>query len=333
MQGFDFPPFRSHPLIRGGHMQTILGAYISGITSPREISVRRHVLLDDGDTMMLVDDLPGSNWEPGQDAALLVHGLGGSSESSYVRRIAEKLRRKGVRTFRLNLRGCGEGKGLSKQLYHAGRSKDLHVAIQTIQELCPGSTIFLGGFSLGGNIVLKWLGEFPDEATQMVSRAIAVNPPVCLATCTASLGKKAFGFYDRYFAKLLYRQLVQSFDGNLDQEQYPQPSCIIDFDNMITAPRCGFADAQDYYATCSAGPYVSEIKVPTMIFTAADDPLIPVKILTELKLSESVELHVANSGGHLGYYGRSGVDEDRWWIDWRILEWFFVKQSQKSVLV
>lgn len=304
-------------------MQTILGACISGITTPREVSVRRHVHLADGDCLLLIDDLPVCDWKPGQDAAILVHGLGGSSESSYVRRIAEKLRRNGVRTFRLNLRGCGEGKGLSRQLYHAGRSEDLQAAIDAIRELCPGSKVFLGGFSLGGNIVLKWLGEFPEVAANCVSRAIAVNPPVNLSTCTSAIGDKIFGFYDRYFAKMLYRQLMQSFDGKLDTKQFPQPNRIIDFDEMITAPRCGFVDAQDYYETCSAAPYVSKIVVPTMIFSAADDPLIPQRILHDLKRPANVQLHVANSGGHLGYYGRSGVDADRWWIDWRILEWFF----------
>lgn len=319
---FECPPFKSHPFVRGGHLQTILGAYISGITSPREVSIRRHVQLDDGDCLLLVDDHPVSSWEPGGDVALLLHGLGGSSESSYVRRISEKLRRLGMRTFRLNFRGCGEGKGLSQQLYHAGRTADLQAAITAIQMECPGSAIHLGGFSLGGNVVLKWLGEYADQAESAVRRAVAVNPPVELATCTANISKCAYGFYDRYFAKLLYRQLIQSFDGKLDREVYPQPKRIIDFDNMITAPRCGFRDSQDYYESASAAPFVPQIRVPTLILSALDDPLIPVEILHRLERPAHVQLHISDSGGHLGYYGCTGSDPDRWWIDWRIQEWF-----------
>jgi len=285
--------------------------------------------------LLLIDDLPVSDWQPGSDAVLLVHGLGGSSESSYMRRIAAKFRDLGTRTFRINLRGCGEGKGLSKSLYHAGRTVDLHRAIEEVRRLCPGSTVYLSGFSLGAGIVLKWLGEFPDQALEMVERAIAINPPVDLAACTAAISKKAFGFYDRYFSKMLYRQLQQSFDGNLDQAQFPLPKRIIDFDNAITAPRCGFESAQHYYETCSAAPFVSKILVPTMILSAADDPMIPVRILRDLKRSENVGLHISQSGGHLGYYGRSSTDADRWWMDWRVLEWLQNPETkdQPEVLV
>ncbi len=335
MNRFECTPFRPHPLVVGGHLQTVLGACISGISSPREISVRRRVTLDDGDCLMLIDDLPVSDWQPENDVVLLVHGLGGSSESSYMRRIATKFRDLGTRTFRINLRGCGEGKGLSKNLYHAGRTVDLHRTIEEVRRLCPGSKVSLGGFSLGAGIVLKWLGEFPDQALQMVERAIAVNPPVDLAACTSAIGKKAFGFYDRYFSKLLYRQLQQSFDGNLDQIQFPPPKKIIDFDNTITAPRCGFESAEHYYETCSAAPYVSEILVPTMILSAADDPLIPVQILEDLERPENVGLHIAESGGHLGYFGRGSTDLDRWWMDWRVLEWLKNPETkdQPEVLV
>lgn len=317
----EIPHFRPHLLVQGGHLQTIVGACLSGISAPREISIRRRVEIGDGDQLLLIDDLPGSNWLPGGDVSILLHGLGGSSESSYVRRISAKLRTRGVRTFRLNLRGCGEGKGLARQLYHAGRTEDLQAAIETIAQICPGSRILLGGFSLGGNIVLKWLGEQGAAATAMVTRAVAVNPPVKLSECTRAIGLKMGGFYDRYFAKVLYRQLIQSFDGKLDRVKYPQPRRIIDFDNMITAPRSGFEDAEDYYARCSAAPLIPQVCVPTMIFSAQDDPLIPVRILEELHLPQNVQLSLSPSGGHLGYIGRNGSDPDRWWIDWRVIDW------------
>ena len=304
----------------GGHLQTIFGAWMAGAVHSREISIRRHVELDDGDRLVLLDDFPAGGWRHGGDVAVLVHGLGGSAESPQVRRIAAKLRDQGIRTFRLNLRGCGAGKGLSKKIYHAGRSEDLHAAMELIRDLCPGSPVFLGGFSLGGNIVLKWLGEHPEMTRSLVDRAIAVNPPVNLHACTMAIQKQAFGFYDRYFARMLYRQLSTSFDIT-ESESETEPRRILCFDEAITAPRAGFKNAAHYYDVCSSAQFISRIVTPTMILSAADDPLIPVRILEDLDLSKKVKLHIAESGGHLGYIGCTGHDPDRWWIDWRVVDW------------
>ncbi|TWT58403.1 putative hydrolase [Thalassoglobus neptunius] len=323
-----YPPFRPHPLVVGGHLQTIFGAWISGTQKSREISIRRHIELDDGDQLVLMDDFPASRWKDGDPVAVLLHGLGGSAESPHIRRIAQKLREQGVRTFRLNLRGCGAGEGLSKNLYHAGRSEDLQSAMEVISQLCPGSQVFLAGFSLGGNIVLKWLGEHSETADSLVDRAIAVNPPVDLGACTAAVQRRAFGFYDRYFAKMMFRQLCNSFDKSLIANAIDAPRRIICFDEAFTAPRSGFRSAAHYYDACSAAPYISRINVPTMILSAEDDPLIPVKILHDLTRPSAVELHIAESGGHLGYFGCTGDDPDRWWADWRVIDWFTRESSE-----
>ena len=321
MSQYKFRPFKPHPLFRGGHVQTIAGAYLANLEIPQTQSVERVVSLTDGDSLLLMDDTPATGWEANGDVAILLHGVCGSSESTYIRRLSAKLQQRGVRTFRVNMRGCGPGRGLAKNLYHAGRSEDLQAVVDTVRSLCPESKVKLCGFSLGGNILLKWLGESPEIARSLVDKAIAVNPPVCLSTCTKSIGRIAFGWYDRYFANLLYRQLLHAFDKNLDQSRFPLPKRVVDFDEMFTAPRNGYLSAQEYYESCAAAQFVPQIRVPTLIISAQDDPLVPARTLSEITLPDEVQLHLAKAGGHLGYYGKAGVDADRWWIDWRVIEW------------
>lgn len=314
----DAPPFRPHPLVRGGHAQTLFGTFAPGVLAAYRAMTHR-VPLPDGDVLILHDDQPAT-WEAGERVALLVHGLAGSHLSGYMVRIAHKLNARGVRTFRLDLRGCGAGQGLAKNPYHAGRSDDAFQALKVVKELCPGSPIGLAGFSLGGNISLKLLGEDPGRLPNELERAIAVNPSVELATCVDSLDRPLQRRYDRHFVKLLYEQSAAS--GQLPSDINGRRALRLrDFDDWHTAPLCGFGTADKYYAASSSAQFVPRIRVPTLIVTAADDPLIPSSVFRELKRPALVKLHVAPSGGHLGYIARGGIDPDRRWIDWRVVDW------------
>ena len=146
-------PFRSHPLLRGGHAQTLAGAYLPSVRSAYRAAQHR-VRLADGDQLVLHDDRP-PDWRDGDRTAMLIHGLGGTYLSGYMRRIALRLGQIGIRVFRLDLRGAGAGIWLAKLPYHSGRSDDAAAAIRYIAEICPGSSTSLIGFSLGGNIAPK----------------------------------------------------------------------------------------------------------------------------------------------------------------------------------
>ena len=163
--------------------------------------------LDDGDQLVLHDDRP-EDWRSGDAAALLVHGLGGSHESVYLRRIADKLRQRGS-AFRMDLRGCGAGIELARVPYHSGRSADAAAALRFIENLCPGSPVTLVGFSLGGNIVLKLAGESAGNPPRNLCRVMAVSPPADLSACSAWIGRWQNRGYDRYFAELLRKQLLE----------------------------------------------------------------------------------------------------------------------------
>jgi len=235
-----------------------------------------------------------------------------------MQRIARKLNHRGVRTFRMDLRGCGAGAGLARMPYHSGRSEDAVAALARIAELCPASPATLIGFSLGGNITLKLLGESARSLPSQLDRAVAVCPPVDLLTCVKSLARGVNRLYDRHFVGLLSQQL------DLQRQLIPdaprldarhRPRGVFDFDEMFTAPVCGFGTALNYYRLCSSAQFVPEIRVPTLLLAAADDPLVPRQMFADLRLSDEVTLNLAPSGGHLGFIGRNNGDPDRRWMD------------------
>lgn len=317
--------FRPHPLLWSGHLQTLAGAWFPAPRARRSFARQHQVLLPDGDRLVLHDDRPAV-WAAGCPVAVLLHGLCGSAESPYLVRIAAKLNLVGLRTFRVDLRGCGAGHGLAVHPYHAGRSDDLAAVVEFVAAACPGSSIVIAGFSLGGNILLKWLGEQGGTSTTAaVVRAAAVNPPVDLQMCTEHLATFWGGLYDRHFARLLCRQIRTTPHW---QDALPAawsrrpPRRLVEFDEGFTAPRAGFVSAADYYHQCSAARVAEKVSVPTLVLSSSDDPLIPAHTLTQQCWPECVRLLLSAHGGHLGYIGRTrGDDPDRNWMDWRIVEW------------
>ena len=318
----SFREFRPHPLLRGGHAQTLAGAYLPWSTVA-STSVQHQIALPDGDKLVLHDDCPPT-WELGQRVVLLMHGLAGSHQSGYMVRISRRLFERGIRSFRLDLRGSGAGAHLARRPYHAGCSDDLLHAIQAMGRLCPGSSISPIGFSLSGNILLKFLGESPGRVPPCIDRAMAVNPPIDLRGCVQELDRFSNRAYNRHFVNLLHRTLEirrQTVPGAIIPADYRRPRRLYDFDDRYTAPVSGFRNADEYYSQCSAAQFLPAIAVPTLILTARDDPLVPAASFERSRRSDSVELLLTNSGGHLGFIARSGVDPDHRWMDWRVLDW------------
>lgn len=316
----SFPPFRPPAWLRSGHMQTLAALALVGPRPPKT-PVRHRVRLDDGDTLVLTEDRPPS-WRDGDRAAMLVHGLAGCHLSPYMRRIAHKLARAGVRTFRLDLRGCGAGEGLARLPYHAGLTADLRVALAEVARQCPRSSIALVGFSLGGNLVLKLLGETAG-APAGVDRAAAICPPIDLAVCCRSLERGLARWYDRHFVALLskkaqaeLRRLAEQNGGKL-----ARPRTLYEFDDCYTAPVSGFRGAEHYYRESSAAAYLGSIRVPTTILAARDDPVVPPSIFAGVAWPAAVRFVETEHGGHLGFIARRGADPDRCWMDWRVVGW------------
>jgi predicted alpha/beta-fold hydrolase len=323
-------PFQPPWLFRNGHIQTLAGTYLFGRASHRDplsavAAMQGEVLLDDGDRLVYHDDCP-PEWKAGDRVVLLLHGLAGSHASPYMSRIAGVLFQRNVRTIRLNWRGCGTGLSLAKYPGHSGRSADLQATMDAICRRCPGSPISVVGFSMGGNVLLKLLGETGIEraAATKIDRAIAVSPPIDLSVTIKYIGIGWARIYDAYFAKtclhnLRLRQRVRP-DAIVPEGWFSRPPRNMrEFDETFTAPVCGFASAADYYQRCSASRFLPGVGVPTLVIAAQDDPVVPFRPFQEASLSPLTVLSAPRNGGHLGFVTHTGPG----WLDQQILNWMF----------
>ncbi|MDA1053325.1 MAG: alpha/beta fold hydrolase [Planctomycetota bacterium] len=330
----DVPPFVPHPMLRGGHLQTIAGAYIKG-HSRRYRATRHEVDLGDGDRLVLHDDCP-DGWQARDRAALLLHGVSGCHGSPYMVRIAGKLNDAGVRTFRMDMRGCGAGAALAQHPGHAGRSEDARAATLKIRELCPAAPLTLIGFSMGGNVSLKLAGELGNQPLANLDSVIAVAPPIDLVVCGQNIDAGWNRIYSRNFSWRLVRfihERREQMPRLADLSLHPAPRSIVEFDDRFTAPLSGFRDVTDYYTQSSAISRLSEIALPTLILTTEDDPVIPVEMFHRAELSPSTELLLTTRGGHVAHIARSkGDDPDRWWMDWRVVNWIGLQSPTRAVV-
>jgi predicted alpha/beta-fold hydrolase len=330
----EFPAFRPHPLFRGGHVQTIVGCYLPWRKVPYQAT--QHLIeLADGDKLVLHDDCP-LQWQAGDPVAIMLHGLGGSHLSGYMRRGVVKLGARGIRVFRLDLRGCGAGFLHARHTIHAGRSDDAAAALSFVRSLCPNSSVHMAGFSIGANILLKMAGEMAGDPPPELASVLAVAPPIDLVECSHNIQRGTNRIYDRSFVTGLLKHLERReklVPGALTRKFQSRPRRLLDFDDQFTAPLAGYADAFDYYQRASAGPLLRNISVPTLIVTAASDPIVPVTAFERASYSETTDLVITPCGGHLGFIGDGGIDPDRRWLDWRVVEWMTSHAPQRRLIL
>jgi predicted alpha/beta-fold hydrolase len=282
--------------------------------------------------LVLHEDRPDDEDQEGT-CCLLVHGLAGCHGSPYMVRTAHKLNARGIRTFRLDLRGYGAGFHMAQKPGHAGRSEDVRAAVRFLAERCPDSALVLVGFSLGANLVLKLLGEWSDNVPPCVARAMAVAPPIDLHACARNIERARHTLYNRWFVRALMRDVARrrEFVPSLRELDLARPPRKLrEFDDRITAPLSGFAGAREYYTRSSSRRVLHRIRVPTLILAARDDPIVPCGAFDSLPHSPHLTVHITRHGGHLGFFARKGTDADRRWMDWRVVD--FVTASDGAVL-
>lgn len=313
-------PFDPFPFLDDPHQQTIISSFFNILFEPT--SERKIVSLSDGDKLSLEITTP-SGWKPNGLTVLLVHGLCGSHKSPNLVRMAKRLGPLSVRTVRFNMRGCGSGRGMAKQIYHSGRSEDVFAAIRALKECAPDSPIVLVGFSLGANIVLKLAGELHTLGKTFLKKVIAISPPVDLYSSILMLGDPRNSMYERYFYKLLRNDvhfLHRKFK-DLPPVNLPRSLKIYEFDQVYTAPRCGFLSAEDYYSKCSSINYLSEIAIPCKILLAEDDPIIASSSIDPCIVTSNVEVFKTKKGGHMGYLGHPNQGKGLYWLDSLLVDW------------
>jgi predicted alpha/beta-fold hydrolase len=264
------------------------------------------VALPDGDALAVRVHRPRQP-RPGAPLVLVVHGLGGTIESSYVRATALGLLRAGFPVARVDLRGVGESAHHSRLLYHGGRSEDLRVVLRALADEPSAAGLALMGFSLGGNVVLKLLGE--PLVGLPVRAGISVSAPLDLASGTEHLHRIAHGLYER--ALVLKLRMDTAHPGLAltaeERRAIAALRTITEFDDLITARHNGWRDAAEYYAVNSSAPFLPRITVPTLVVHAADDPMVPLSSYAAvdwelLERTTPVRRAITPHGGHVGFH-------------------------------
>jgi len=248
---------------------------------------------------------------------LLVHGLEGSSETGYMRGMSHAALEAGFVTHRLNLRTCGGTEHLSRTLYHSGLTADVRVIVEDLAGQGP-APLWLVGFSLGANVVLKFAGELGQEAAGQIAGVCAVSTPLDLSACAHRIHQPDNWIYERRFLRQMRARLLAT--GRYRAADFAGIRSLIDLDNRITAPAFGFRDAEHYYATQSSNQYLERIRVPALLIHARDDTFIPFSVYDHPAISRNPRLGLlaTDHGGHLGFISRG---RPRLWLDGTVVEW------------
>lgn len=318
------PVFKPFPLWAGCHTQTIAASFLAFGSSPA--SLKRFVYLRDGDQLALEITIP-KGWRETDLTVVLVHGLCGSHLSPYIVRMTRKLLKKGVRVVRVNLRGCGSGKGHAKKMYHADSSEDIWQALKEIKRDAPYSPITLIGYSLGGNVVLKMGGERGKEVKELIRKIISVNPPIHVESTMQHLSKNHF--YERFFMTALREEVADRHESfcELPPILIPEEMSLLEFNEFYIAPQSGYDDVHAYYNAFSSCYLIHKIMVSCSILFSRDDPIVDCNLLDGVSLPKHIEVFVTKHGGHLGFLGIPGKKGGFHWMDFVLLQWVFEKRE------
>jgi len=244
---------------------------------------------------------------------VLVHGLEGASDAGYMLSFAAAALQAGYAAHRVNIRGCGPGAGLANTLYHAGLTSDLRAVLQEIS-----APVFLVGFSLGANIVLKLAGELGAAAASSIRGVCGISSPLDLEACARRIAQPDNRIYERRFVNRMRGRLLAT--GRYSARELTGLRTVLGIDDRITAPSFGLGDAHNYYRTQSAIRFLPLIRVPTLLIQAQDDTFIPFDIFDSpaVRTNPFVTLLATPHGGHVGFLGRS---PHRFWADAAVIDW------------
>jgi uncharacterized protein len=301
--------------LRGGHFSTIYPTLFR--RAPNLESNRERLELADGDFMDLDWRKAGS-----ERLAIIGHGLEGDSQAKYIQGMARALQRRGWDTLAWNCRGCSGEPNRLLRSYHSGVSEDLGYVIDHALTH-DYRNISLVGFSLGGNIILKYLGELGESAPSEIKAAVAFSAPCDLTSSSLQLGEWQNRIYmSRFMTGLKEKILIknQQFPGTLDLDDINTVKTFAEFDDRFTAPLNGFADARDYWKKASSKPYLCNIRIPALLISALNDPFLPPACVPREIANSSKHFHLETPkhGGHVGFVSRGA----EYWSETRCCEFF-----------
>ena len=313
-------PFRPAPGLGNPHVQTILGKFLR---PEPEVAVRRErIVTPDGDFLDL-DFVLGAR--DGAPPVVVLHGLEGATTRRYMRTTFRHLLDAGLSPVGLNFRGCSGEPNLTSRAYHSGETGDVGLVLELLAGRF-GARVGIVGYSLGGNVTLKLVGERGEAAGEHVAAAVAVSVPFDLAAGADRISAGLMGrVYTRYFMRSLVSKIERKADllkEACDVGAVRRARTLREFDDAVTAPIHGFESAADYYARSSSAEFIEGIRVPTLILHSADDPFLPPDRIPRRAMEENpwVTAHVTERGGHVGFIEGS-LARPRFWVEETLAGW------------
>jgi predicted alpha/beta-fold hydrolase len=309
-------PFRPRRFLTGGHAQTIVGNFLP----------RQNLLPPPEERLFSVEPevqvLCHCHWQADRRAAMtmvIVHGLEGSSESQYVIGTGSKAWAAGMNVVRMNMRNCGDTENLGPTLYNSSMSGDVGAVARALIAEDGLRNLALVGYSMGGNLVLKLLGEWGEQAPSEVKAGVGVSPAMDLAPSADALHHPANRPYEWKFLRGLNKRVLRKAAlyperYNVTRRDLRLMRSLRDFDDQITARYSGFADAQDYYTRAASSNVLDRIAVPTLVMHAEDDPFIRVLPGTREKLLNNPNITFVETkhGGHCAFLASPNGYDGRW---------------------
>jgi len=312
--------FKAAWWLPGGHAQTLWPAFMR--RGPSISFQPERLILPDGDFL----DLAWSGNQNNGPLVIVLHGLEGSLHSHYAPGMLQALQSRGFKPVFMHFRGCSGAHNLKARGYHSGETGDLRHVIGILQKRYPGQKLAAVGFSLGGNVLLKYLGE--EKSACILSAAACVSVPFELSRAADRLNQGFSKFYQSYLLRHMRKRLAGKFRLRNDA-----PFTLTDmthwnnfhmFDNFVTAPLHGFSNSAEYYRLCSSRQFIRNIRVPTLIIHAVNDPFLPEDAIPQdIEIPDKVFLELSPTGGHAGFISGKVPWRPRYWLDQRVPDFLY----------
>jgi len=307
----------------GPHARTIWGRFFRR-TPPFPTRVERWDT-DDGDFVDLIRlDAPS-----GSPHLVLLHGLEGTAHSHYVRGLFLEAKHRGWAADLLLFRGCGDELNRAPRFYHSGETGDIDVVARALFERDPRAPFLFAGVSLGGNVLLKWLGERGKSVRERVVAAAAVSVPFDLARAARHIEHGFSRVYQQHFLRSLRKKALtklERYPSLASRERIVSARTLYEFDDAVTAPVHGFANAADYYERSSSIAFLPHIRVPTLLLSAIDDPFLPSDVLERVRQVVAhnpwIEIEFPAKGGHVGFVAGRNPLRPFYYAEWRLANYF-----------
>lgn len=318
--------------LRNRHLQTIIPRIYSVPTAFRPFE--QDFNLSDGDFVELIWSRSPAYINENTPIVLVLHGLEGSYDSFYAKRMMNAIHECGWVALLMQFRGCGQKPNRMAQTYHSGQTEDLTELTQYLAKKFPRNPLYAVGFSLGGNMLTKYVGESGEQS--LLTGSVVISVPFDLEMCANEIGQGFSRIYQKYLVKKLrvktqkkLQMMKAEFPVNISERELEEITELTDFDERVTAPINRFDNAKQYYQECSANQFLKSIETPTLVIHAKDDPFMTPEVIPAEELhSDKVQFELSERGGHVGFISGANPFNPIFWTEKRTVQ--FIRDQQLS---